>query len=162
MHIYQSKIDFFMWVCDDEDGLFREIEHTEHTINMKMITQFPQSPISPWIFYMILPYDVVLSMLKSHSLWYFILLIFISFFSSTLHLILFHMQSIAPHYFLYSHMITHLICSWESHHRTFFLSSYLTKKNAIQNKRMSLSFTRNKVQSAYELTCKRRSFTFNK
>jgi len=65
-----------------------------------MITQFPQSPISPWIFYMILPYDVVLSMLKSHSLWYFIHLIFIPFILlPTLHLILFHMQSIASHYF---------------------------------------------------------------
>ena len=30
MHIYQSKIDFFMWVCDDEDGLFTEIEHNKY------------------------------------------------------------------------------------------------------------------------------------
>ena len=97
-----------------------------------MITQFPQSPISSCIFYMILPHDVILSMLKSYSLWYFIHLIFIPFILfPTLHLVLFHMLSLALHYFLYSHMITHLICSWESHQRTFYSFLLFNKKRML-------------------------------
>lgn len=54
MHIYQSKIDFFMRICDDEDAWQSDRAHIRkikkeytHTINTNMITQFPQSPISP-------------------------------------------------------------------------------------------------------------------
>lgn len=42
MHIYQSKIDFFMWVCDDEDALRHTEKEIEHTRNGKRTYTHPQ------------------------------------------------------------------------------------------------------------------------